>query len=94
MTARIVNDELESIARMLCERYPDRHDDEITALVYGVCERLAAKATVTDHLIPLTLNQCLRVLRKHGAPVHPVDEGLTAIGPNPVLQKAFWSVSH
>jgi hypothetical protein len=79
MTARIVTDELESIARMLCERYPDRHDDEIAALVRRVYERLAARAKVADHLIPLTLNHCLRVLEKHRSSVRPVDEGLKAI---------------
>jgi hypothetical protein len=56
-------DELESIVSMLREKYPDRGADEVTALVYDVYSLLSSEATVTAHLIPLTINRCHKVLK-------------------------------
>ena len=58
----LIGDELERVVSMLCVKYPDRNHDEIATLVSEVYHRLASNATVTTHLIPLTVNRCRRVL--------------------------------
>ena len=63
---KTIADELESIVAMLGEKYPDHGDDEIASLVHDVFTRLSSEATVTNHLIPLTVNRCHEVLRRRG----------------------------
>lgn len=58
----LVDDELASVVSALCAKFPDRGGDEIAELVITVYRRLADHATVTAHLIPLTLNRCRRLL--------------------------------
>jgi hypothetical protein len=61
-SADLIGDELERVVSMLCSKYPDRTHDEIAALVSEVYRQLASKATVTTHLIPLTVNRCRQAL--------------------------------
>ena len=60
VSTKTVTDELDSITRMLCEKYPDRTEAEIGSLVCDVYTTLLSGATVTAHLIPLTVNRCHR----------------------------------
>lgn len=62
MSTKTVTDELDSIARMLCAKHPDRSEGDVTTLVRGVYARLSSEATVMTHLIPLTMNRCQRIL--------------------------------
>jgi hypothetical protein len=61
---RTVADELESITRMFCEKYADRSESGIESMVHDVYTHLVSEATVTAHLIPLTVNRCQRMLTK------------------------------
>lgn len=58
----LVNDELWAVVSALCTRYPARTRSEIQRVVTDVYRQLAANATITAHLIPLTLNRSRRVL--------------------------------
>jgi hypothetical protein len=60
--ASLISDELERIVPMLCARYPQCSRGDVARLVAEVYAHLAANATVTTHLIPLTLNRCRREL--------------------------------
>jgi hypothetical protein len=60
--APLVHDELGSVVSTLCGRFPDRSRIEVEAVVAEVYAELAARATVTAHLIPLTLNRSRRLL--------------------------------
>jgi hypothetical protein len=60
--APMVRDELDGVVSTLCNRFPHRVRVEIVAVVAEVYAELAAKATVTAHLIPLTLNRTQRLL--------------------------------
>lgn len=60
--APLVRDELDSVVSTLCTRLPDRTRSEVEAVVAAVYAELAAGATVTAHLIPLTLNRSRRLL--------------------------------
>jgi Mg2+ and Co2+ transporter CorA len=62
MTTRTVDDELDSIIRMFGAKYPHRSGEELDALVHDVYAHLASTATVTAHLIPLTVNRCHNML--------------------------------
>ncbi|WP_179964761.1 three-helix bundle dimerization domain-containing protein [Mycolicibacterium gadium] len=60
--APLVRDELDSVVSTLCTRLPGRTRSEVEAVVAAVYAELAAGATVTAHLIPLTLNRSRRLL--------------------------------
>ena len=62
----MVHDELEGVVSALCVKFSDRSRREIEDVVAGVYASLAGKATVTTHLIPLTLNRS-RTLLTDGA---------------------------
>jgi hypothetical protein len=63
----MVHDELEGVVAALCARFPDRRRSEIECVVSEVYAKLAASATISAHLIPLTLNRCRRLL--HSMPM-------------------------
>jgi len=54
--------ELARIVSVLRGKYPERDPEQISVLVAEVYRRLAENATVTTHLIPLTINRCRRLL--------------------------------
>jgi hypothetical protein len=58
----MVRDELGAIVSVLCARFPDRSRSDVERVVADVYARLVASATVTAHLIPLTLNRSRRLL--------------------------------
>lgn len=58
----MVRDELDGVIVTLCAKYPRHSRSEIEDVVAAVYAGLAAKATVTAHLIPLTLNRSRRLL--------------------------------
>jgi hypothetical protein len=58
----MVHDELNGVVSALCARFPARPRDEVDRVVTDVYEQLASGATITAHLIPLTLNRSRRVL--------------------------------
>ncbi len=59
----MVHDELDGVVSTLCAKFPTRARNEVEAVVTDVYDQLAANATITAHLIPLTLNRSQRVLR-------------------------------
>ena len=60
----LVGDELDRIVSTVCARYPGRPRGEVEALVSEAYDELMVRATVTAHLIPLTLNRSLRLMRE------------------------------
>ena len=58
----LLSDELDGVVSALCARFPSRRRSEIQRVVTAVYDQLAGKATITAHLIPLTLNRSRRVL--------------------------------
>jgi hypothetical protein len=58
----MVRDELGAVVSALCARFPDRSHSDVQHVVADVYARLVASATVTAHLIPLTLNRSRRLL--------------------------------
>ncbi len=68
--APMVRDELDSVVSALCARFPNRARIDIEKVVAAQYAELAANATVTAHLIPLTLNRSRRLLAL-GADVPP-----------------------
>lgn len=64
MTVRRVADDVESVVAMLSAKHPDIARERIEALVHEVYLGLAARATITAHLIPLTINRCRKRLRE------------------------------
>lgn len=58
----MLEDELGSITDVLCVKYPMCSREEVHAVVGDAYRHLAATATVTAHLIPLTVNRARRVL--------------------------------
>lgn len=60
--SHLITDELDGVVSMLCTRYPSRSRESIVRLVSEAYDQLAAHATVTSHLIPLTVNRCRNVL--------------------------------
>jgi hypothetical protein len=67
--APMVHDELDGIVSALCSRFPGHARSDIEDVVAQVYAELAANATVTTHLIPLTLNRsrCLLAPRSGAA---------------------------
>jgi hypothetical protein len=70
----MVHDELMGVVSTLSARFPSRSRDEIVDLVAKVHAELTENATVTSHLIPLTLNRSRRLLSR---PVSHECPGLT-----------------
>ena len=56
------HDELEGVGSALCVKFPTRSRIDIQCVVADVYAQLAASASITAHLIPLTLNRSRRVL--------------------------------
>lgn len=71
-----VRDELDRVVSELRTRFSDRTRIDIESVVNEVYAELAARATVTAHLIPLTLNRSRRILA-HGA---GFDRPMQAVG--------------
>jgi hypothetical protein len=79
----MVRDELEAVVSALCARFPDRNRSDVERVVADVYARLVASATVTAHLIPLTLNRSRRVLGStpmETVVAHPTESTLMAVG--------------
>jgi hypothetical protein len=82
----LVHDELEAVVSELCARFPNHPRREIEAIVTRVYATLNEGATVTAHLIPLTLNRSRRLMEISPATGHsaetpsgqPVDRAGTA----------------
>ena len=79
----MIRDELGAVVSALCARFPERNPDEVERVVADVYAQLVANATVTAHLIPLTLNRSRRLLS--GAPMEtvvpePPESTLMAVG--------------
>lgn len=62
MTARLLRDDVTSVAAALSARYPDIAREKLDALVAEVYQELAADARLTTHLSALTLNRCRKRL--------------------------------
>ncbi len=58
----LISDELDGVVSTLCARFPTGRRDEIERLVADIYDQLAANASITAHLIPLTLNRSRRAL--------------------------------
>jgi hypothetical protein len=58
----MVRDELIAVVSALCARFPDRSRSDVERVVADVYTRLVVNASVTAHLIPLTLNGSRRLL--------------------------------
>lgn len=59
----MVKDELSEVVAAVCAKFPDRSRAEVEALVGESYEHLKGSANVTAHLIPLTLNRGMRLMR-------------------------------
>lgn len=68
---RTIDDELDGIVSALCAKFPGQRRCDVTALVSETYAHLKAGATVSTHLIPLTLNLSLRALHRSGTDVGP-----------------------
>ena len=62
--SRMVADELGRLISTVCAKFPNRPRAEVEAVVAEAYRHLHGGATVTSHLIPLTLNRSLRVMRE------------------------------
>jgi hypothetical protein len=62
LTEPLVHDELDGLVSWLCDRFPGRSRADVEDVVDGVFVELQRNATVTAHLIPLTLNRSRRLL--------------------------------
>jgi hypothetical protein len=51
------------VTSTVCTKFPSRPRAEVEAVVGEAYRHLQAGAAVTSHLIPLTLNRSLRVMR-------------------------------
>jgi hypothetical protein len=60
----MVHYELMGVVSTLSARFPNRSRDEIEDVVAKVHAELTENATITSHLIPLTLNRCRRLLSR------------------------------
>jgi hypothetical protein len=67
-----VRDELDRVVAELRTRFPDRTRPDIENVVNGVYTELSATATVTAHLIPLTLNRSRRILTRGATSDRPM----------------------
>ncbi|MEV3901483.1 hypothetical protein AB0K11_04095 [Mycobacterium sp. NPDC050551] len=63
LPSRLVRDELTGVVDAVCARYPNWDRTAVQDLVSRVYSDLLERATVTAHLIPLTLNKTLRLMR-------------------------------
>ena len=75
----MVHDELEAVVSALCVKFPTRSRREVESVVSDVYRQLAATATITAHLIPLTLNRSRRVLSSPGGAIRGLESGLLAV---------------
>ncbi|MCV7300822.1 hypothetical protein H7J93_14410 [Mycobacterium barrassiae] len=67
-----VRDELDRVVSELRTRFSDRTRIDIESVVNEVYAELAARATVTAHLIPLTLNRSRRILARSAGSDRPM----------------------
>jgi hypothetical protein len=92
----MVHDELMGVVSTLSARFPNRSRDEIVDLVAKVHAELTENATVTSHLIPLTLNRSRRLLSRPVSHECPARRAPESLGPGSLdpLQfgpaSAFW----
>lgn len=56
-------DELGDVIAEVQATFPERPREEVEDVVRGAYRHLACTATVTAHLIPLTLNRSMRLMR-------------------------------
>lgn len=56
-------DELGEVIVSVQAKFPERPREEVEDVVRGAYRDLAGTATVTAHLIPLTLNRSMRLMR-------------------------------
>ncbi|WNG83572.1 hypothetical protein C6A86_007925 [Mycobacterium sp. ITM-2016-00316] len=56
-------DELGEVIAEVQAKFPERPLEEVEDVVRGAYRHLARTATVTAHLIPLTLNRSMRLMR-------------------------------
>lgn len=60
----MVDDELETIVAALCTKFPEISPTEVSSVVADAYRHLSERAALTTHLIPLTLNRSVRLLRQ------------------------------
>ena len=78
----MVDDELGAVVAAVCAKFPDHSRAEVADLVSQSYRHLQAGATVTAHLIPLTLNRSLRLMRESTAPTrHGMDADAAECSP-------------
>lgn len=65
---RTIGDELDGIVSALCAKFPGQRRSDVEALVSQTYDQLKTGATVSAHLIPLTLNLSRRSIRRSGVP--------------------------
>lgn len=63
-SANFVEDELAGIVSAVCARFPDQERAAVETAVSKAYEHLKANAKVSAHLIPLTLNRSMRLMRE------------------------------
>lgn len=68
-TSRLTEEELAGVVAFACARFPQCPLGEVSAVVTEAYRHLAERATITAHLIPLTVNRRLRILRRSTAPI-------------------------
>ena len=56
-------DELREVIAAVHSKFAERPREEVENVVLGAYRHLACSATVTSHLIPLTLNRSIRLMR-------------------------------
>lgn len=61
---KLETDELAGIVAAVCVKFPNSSRTGVETLVAAAFQHLKARATVTAHLIPLTLNRSLRLMRE------------------------------
>ena len=61
-------DELGAVVAAVHAKFPDHPRAEVEEVVSEAYQHLQAGATVTGHLIPLTLNRSLRLMRESTVP--------------------------
>lgn len=77
-------DELSDVITAVHSTFTDRTHDEVGEVVRGAYQHLARNATVTAHLIPLTLNRSMRLMRI-------AQNERRESGPGELVVKANWS---
>jgi hypothetical protein len=78
----MVEDELGAVVAAVCARFPDHALAEVADLVSQSYRHLQVGATVTAHLIPLTLNRSLRLMRESTGPTrHGTDADAAECSP-------------